>query len=737
MAGKAKNKGVFEFVRDVLEDLKSAKSAKALNKMKDKAQRELDLMGAKGREGLDEISDSLKESAIEEGKQAIEQSAKTLEKEMEAKKEGKIDEEEPTPVIDRVIDAWNQIEQAYKEAETRKDNLKKGFLGRAFVEQLRAERAPQALIDQLVAVSPTAYTTPSPDPFLDPPFDWSLAAALYDASRGHPIGKEPGLGSYNAEDNYAHRSATKAMDMDVTLAELTQVGVAAYNSAKDLRDLGFSPEAIDELEVDDHLIAGVVANRDKVGSFAPGQYPSTPPTLGYQTPQQRRAARGLRGRATLGQTRAQDATLQRGLAEMLGDARTAQSVWQGTARERNANRSQYAEAIDWANTMLNSRGSVNPNMSYPTTPEVAGVLLDRSAVGRMMSSPAYNNPSHPQHANVTKSVSSWFDATYVDNVPGTPNRNTVAEEPSRMIDLGAVAQARTDQMVAEQNRAAKAAAAAKAREEAAHSANIQAQERAERAQMGLPDLDEEQTIDVAQIDTLGENAISKAQARQEQEALEQNTLSPITRDALSVAQGARQRAQARSKSKVDGPNSTDNNRQNSGVGSAPDYSESRSVDNSKGYTGTDKTAEGSVVTAAGNLQQRARGKARTNDGSPGPNDNSTVICTELHRQGLLEKEVYWADQRFGARLIQNDPHVIAGYHFWAKPVVRLMRRSRLLSWIIFKTLAEPWTQEMSAREGVNGFGTLRGKVLMAVGLPLCRTIGRILAAAQARTEKTV
>ncbi len=124
-------------------------------------------------------------------------------------------------------------------------------------------------------------------------------------------------------------------------------------------------------------------------------------------------------------------------------------------------------------------------------------------------------------------------------------------------------------------------------------------------------------------------------------------------------------------------------------------------------------------------------------GTGSSNSGSTVICTELYRQGLLEKEVYWADQRFGARLAQDDPHVIAGYHFWAKPVVRLMRKSRLFSLLIFKTLAEPWAKEMSAREGVNGFGTLRGKVLMAVGLPLCRTIGRILAAAQARAEKTV
>ncbi|MEG3619000.1 hypothetical protein V5T82_11085 [Magnetovibrio sp. PR-2] len=102
----------------------------------------------------------------------------------------------------------------------------------------------------------------------------------------------------------------------------------------------------------------------------------------------------------------------------------------------------------------------------------------------------------------------------------------------------------------------------------------------------------------------------------------------------------------------------------------------------------------------------------------------TVICTELHRRGLLSDAIYNADSRFGVRLAFHDPDVIVGYHFWAKPLVKVMRRSDFLTLIIYHGFAKAWAEEMAGREGLNSIGTVRGRALMNLGVPLCRWIGQ-------------
>jgi len=123
------------------------------------------------------------------------------------------------------------------------------------------------------------------------------------------------------------------------------------------------------------------------------------------------------------------------------------------------------------------------------------------------------------------------------------------------------------------------------------------------------------------------------------------------------------------------------------------------------------------------------------DGDGASKGGGTVICTELYHQDLLPLDVYMADQRYGLRLERDDPYVIVGYHFWAKPVVRLMQRSKVFTHVLNKTLAEPWAKEMVVKEGGNGIGTVRGKILFALGLPVCRGIGRMLAACKGREGK--
>ena len=114
------------------------------------------------------------------------------------------------------------------------------------------------------------------------------------------------------------------------------------------------------------------------------------------------------------------------------------------------------------------------------------------------------------------------------------------------------------------------------------------------------------------------------------------------------------------------------------------------------------------------------------EGNGAGDAGGTVICTELYHQSFLPLDVFIEDQRYGAWIEKNDPYVMIGYHFLAKPVVRLMQRSPLFTQVLYTTLAKPWAVEMVVKQGGNGFGSVRGKVLFSLGLPICRWIGKML-----------
>jgi hypothetical protein len=132
----------------------------------------------------------------------------------------------------------------------------------------------------------------------------------------------------------------------------------------------------------------------------------------------------------------------------------------------------------------------------------------------------------------------------------------------------------------------------------------------------------------------------------------------------------------------------------------------------KGHTNRARNKDGSFTVDA---QGRGRGDA-----------GGTVICTELHRQGLLPHDVYRADKRFGLKLMREDRDVIKGYHFWAKPVVKYMQKSKVFTYVVHKSVGEAWAKEMAVMGGLDGIGTLRGKILVKFGIPVCRFIGKML-----------
>jgi hypothetical protein len=102
-----------------------------------------------------------------------------------------------------------------------------------------------------------------------------------------------------------------------------------------------------------------------------------------------------------------------------------------------------------------------------------------------------------------------------------------------------------------------------------------------------------------------------------------------------------------------------------------------------------------------------------------------VICAELHRQGLMDDAIYTADEAFGRYLRYNQHDVLLGYQLWAKPVAQWMQKSRMVTRIV-ASLATPWSYEMAYRMGARDKGNAEGKILMDIGVPICRAIGRAM-----------
>lgn len=96
----------------------------------------------------------------------------------------------------------------------------------------------------------------------------------------------------------------------------------------------------------------------------------------------------------------------------------------------------------------------------------------------------------------------------------------------------------------------------------------------------------------------------------------------------------------------------------------------------------------------------------------------TLICTELKRQGLLPKEVQEADHNFGVALTKSEPETMAAYQSMAAPIVNLMKKSSAFTSLV-AFWAIPWAYHVAGKKN------LVGQLVMSLGLPLCRLVGKI------------
>jgi len=111
--------------------------------------------------------------------------------------------------------------------------------------------------------------------------------------------------------------------------------------------------------------------------------------------------------------------------------------------------------------------------------------------------------------------------------------------------------------------------------------------------------------------------------------------------------------------------------------------------------------------------------------SGGNDSDPKIICKELYRHGLLKPNIFKADEAFGRHLYKTNIDTLIGYHLWAKPVVKMMRKSKTVTRIVY-FFAKPWSEEMAYRMGAKEKGNCWGNILMFIGLPICGFLGKII-----------
>jgi len=116
---------------------------------------------------------------------------------------------------------------------------------------------------------------------------------------------------------------------------------------------------------------------------------------------------------------------------------------------------------------------------------------------------------------------------------------------------------------------------------------------------------------------------------------------------------------------------------------------------------------------------------------PGEGD-ATVICTALHDLGILPDDIYNLDVEFGQLVNSQDPDLGDGYRAWATPVAEYIKGSSLGSRAVravVAPIAKSWAAQMAHVMRPEEYkSNICGRLIMAVGHPICRSIGKCLTA---------
>jgi hypothetical protein len=159
-----------------------------------------------------------------------------------------------------------------------------------------------------------------------------------------------------------------------------------------------------------------------------------------------------------------------------------------------------------------------------------------------------------------------------------------------------------------------------------------------------------------------------------------------------------------------------------------------------GYAGLTITG-GNITASPGDVINAFVGAGGGAGGSGGGGGGGgKIICTRLYELGLMSKEIYLADQAFGAELVKSHPDIYNGYRAWAEIVVDWMdgQGPKMMPWMSDQAfgqaarswstrwaqdIATPWAEEMAYQMKESMLPNNTGKAIMVIGTPICKIVG--------------
>jgi hypothetical protein len=133
---------------------------------------------------------------------------------------------------------------------------------------------------------------------------------------------------------------------------------------------------------------------------------------------------------------------------------------------------------------------------------------------------------------------------------------------------------------------------------------------------------------------------------------------------------------------------------------------------------TSNTLAGTVGLMQGSKAEGTAGSRPAPPESKGLMDS--VLCTELHRQGLMSRELYLKDAAYGEYLKKYNPNVVVGYKFLATPFVALMSKSSVFT-SIMKYPILSWAKHIAGEKS-----STWGHLCQNIGEPVCAIIGKLI-----------
>jgi hypothetical protein len=121
---------------------------------------------------------------------------------------------------------------------------------------------------------------------------------------------------------------------------------------------------------------------------------------------------------------------------------------------------------------------------------------------------------------------------------------------------------------------------------------------------------------------------------------------------------------------------------------------------------------------------------------------SKIVCGKLHEYGLMNSNIWAADQAYGRRLRKTDKAVYRGYFRWARPVTQWMdgQGPDFMLWVpkqhrakaqqelmieLTYRVGAPWSEHMAYEMGTLKNDNQQGRILMKIGRFFCRAVNLI------------